>query len=229
MKQLISSIVGSVRKRARRRRARIFLDSFELRPETKILDVGSENGSNIAALLHGASVTPKNVHIADISEDAVRRGHESFGFVPVVIPESGRLPFDDGFFDVVYCSSVIEHVTVPKSEIWSVRDGSLFRAQARIRQKEFAREIARLGRGYFVQTPCRSFPVESHTWLPFVGYLPRRILVPLLKFTNRWWVKKTNPDWNLLTEPEMQLLFPGAQIVREKFLGLTKSIMAIKR
>ena len=48
------------------------------------------------------------------------------------------LPFADGEFELVYCSSVIEHV--PPA-----------------RRAAFAREIRRVGRGWFVQTPaCRS-------------------------------------------------------------------------
>jgi SAM-dependent methyltransferase len=224
----MKNVVDSVRVSTRAKRARIFLEHFELRSDSKILDVGSENGANIASLLEGTCVAPANVYIADISEDAVKEGLERFGFQPVSIPESGPLPFDDGYFDVVYCSSVIEHVTVPKNVVWSLREGARFRKMAWERQREFAGEIARLGKAYFVQTPCRSFPVESHAWLPMVSFLPRRALVPLLGVTNRFWVKKTSPDWNLLSEAEMRALFPDAQIVRETFCGLTKSIMAIR-
>lgn len=225
---MISRIVRSLQKRARAKRAGIFRRSCKLTTDTRILDIGSEDGTNIAQLLQGTAVVPANVYIADISEAAVRIGMERYGFQPVVIPESGRLPFEDRFFDVVYCSSVIEHVTVPKALVWEIRDGQSFSRHAWNRQQEFAGEIQRLGRTYFVQTPNRLFPVESHTWLPFVGYLPRRLLVPLLKLSNRVWPKKTAPDWNLLSAPEMARLFPDATIVQERFLGLCKSIMAVK-
>lgn len=224
----IVQAVNGFRARARAGRASVFRRHFRLGPDSRVLDIGSENGTAIAAVLQGAGVAPGNVYIADIDREAVEGGHRLYGFSPVVIPESGRLPFDDGFFDVIYCSSVIEHVTVPKADVWAVRSGREFRRIADERQTEFAREIRRLGRGYFVQTPNRWFPIESHTWLPFVGYLPRHLLVLLLALTNRFWIKRTAPDWRLLSTREMRRLFPEARIVRERVWGMTKSIMAIK-
>lgn len=229
MRQIVLNAVTQVRTRARQKRAAIFRRCFPLDPKTKILDVGSEDGSNIAMLLRATPVKPGNVYIAYISEAAVKRGHDRYGFVPVPIPETGRLPFEDSYFDIVYCSSVIEHVTLPKADIWAMRSGRDFRERAWERQREFAREIARLGKAYFVQTPNKWFPIESHTWLPFVGYLPRNLLVPLIGVTNRVWIKRTSPDWSLLSVADMQRLFPEAEIIREEFLGLTKSLMAIKR
>lgn len=224
----IAQAVDVFRARARAGRASVFRNHFRLGPDSKVLDIGSEDGTSIAAVLQGVGVPPGNIYIADIDRDQVVRGHELFGFTPVVIPEFGHLPFEDGFFDVVYCSSVIEHVTLPKSEVWAVASGREFRRISDERQAEFAREIRRLGRGYFVQTPDRWFPIESHTWLPLVGYLPRRVLLPLLRFSNRTWVKQTSPDWRLLGTRQMQQLFPDARIVPERVWGITKSIMAIK-
>ncbi len=221
-------VVRALSRRARAHRAEIFRRNFALGPRTRILDLGSENGSFIHSVLQGTPVEPSNVYIADIQGPAIAEGAARFGFNPVLVDESGPLPFDDGFFDVVHCSSVIEHVTVSKDEVWSLRSGDVFRRQASVHQHEIAREIARLGRQYFVQTPCRSFPVESHTWLPGLGWLPRPVLIPTLRLTNRLWIKKTSPDWRLLNGNEMAELFPDARIVAERALGMTKSIMAVK-
>jgi len=229
MGNTIKRVVTALRRQARAKRARVFRSNFNITAAMRILDIGSEDGSSIATVLNSTGAHPKHVYIADIDADMVKKGEQQFGFVPVVIPESGRLPFDDGFFDIVYCSSVIEHVTVPKAEVWSITDDEKFRSRARQRQLVFAQEIRRLGKRYFVQTPNKWFPVESHTWLPFVGYLSRSWQLRVLSFSNRYWVKRTNPDWYLLTAAELRALFPDAVIEHEKFLGLTKSLMAIKR
>lgn len=140
----------------------------------------------------------------------------------------GGVKFPDKYFDIVYCSSVIEHTTVEKSKIWDYQNGKEFKLESWKKQKLFAEEIVRLGKQYFVQTPSKTFPIESHTWLPFFGYLPREILLPLLKISNKYWVKAAPPDFNLLGFKEMKMLFPEAEIVSENKIGFTKSIMAIK-
>jgi hypothetical protein len=214
--------------RARRRRAGLFREIFGLDPATRILDLGSEWGANIRVVLDGTPVRPENTFIADINPQALERGRQSYGFVPVLVGPSGKLPFPDGYFDIVYCSSVIEHVTIPKDQVWTLRSGRTFRRLSLAHQREFAREIQRVGRQFFVQTPYRWFVLESHSWLPLAAFLPRRLLLPLLKFAARFWPKSTNPDWCLLDRRELRSMFEGAEIREEKWLGLTKSIMAVK-
>lgn len=213
---------------ARYKRAEIFRQNFTLSANTKILDLGSETGSNINSILANSSVRAENVFIADISAAAVERGRELYGFNPILLDETGKLPFADDFFDIVYCSSVIEHVTISKAEVWQPFSDKDFALKSFARQREFAAEIRRVGKQYFVQTPDKYFPIESHSWLPFVNLLPRRVLIPLLQTTNKFWVKQTEPDFNLFNFAEMQAMFPDAKIVRERKFGLTKSLMAIK-
>lgn len=223
------TVLARFRARSRQRRARMFLSNFDLTPETRILDLGGWNGAHIHAVLENSSVLPTNIYVADINETAVNEAAMHYGFVPIVIPEAGRLPFSDKFFDIVFCSSVIEHVTVPKEIVWTLVSGRDFRDAAQHRQREFADEIRRLGKGYFVQVPYRWFPIETHSWLPFVSYLPRRFQVPLLRFTNRFWIKQTMPDFYLPTMGDMKRYFPDASILKERVLGVTKSLIACQR
>jgi hypothetical protein len=68
------------------------------------------------------------------------------------------LPFADGSFDYVVSNAVIEHVGGP--------------AQANSMISE-SRRVAR--RGVFHTTPWRWAPVEVHTQLPLLHWLPRRV------------------------------------------------------
>jgi SAM-dependent methyltransferase len=214
--------------RARDRRAEVFRQQFIVDANTKVLDLGSEAGHHIRNVLRQSNIESKNVYIADIDPAAVAEGNRLYGFTPVVIDESGALPFPDKFFDVVHCSSVIEHVTVPKSRVWTLHSGEEFRRLSNEAQSNVAREIERVGKQYFVQTPNKWFPIESHSWLPFIGWLPRPLLIRVLRLTNKFWVKKTSPDWNLLDASALARLFEDATVISERSLGMVKSVTALK-
>ena len=224
----ISKLALQFSQNARRKRAELFRQWFSVDKETRILDIGSEDGTNIFNVLEGVEYEPANVFIADIDVASVQQGRLKYGFNGVTIEETGSLPFKSGAFDIIYCSSVIEHVTVKHDQIWNYTNGREFRSVALEHQRLFANEIRRVGRNYFVQTPAAGFPIESHTWLPLVGYLPREALLPTMKVANRVWPKASIPDFNLLNEKDLAEMFPDASILKESVLGFTKSLMAIK-
>ena len=125
--------------------------------------------------------------------------------------------FDNQSFDIVFSNSVIEHV------------GNFDR------QRQMAKEIRRIGKRYWVQTPYKHFPIEPHFVFPFFQYLP----YPLRIFAAQHWPfsfakrQKRDPrsDVNsiwLLNNLQMVALFEDAAIHREKLLGITKSLIAYK-
>jgi hypothetical protein len=124
----------------------------------------------------------------------------------------------DRSFDVVFSNSVIEHV------------GDLER------QRQFARECMRCGWGYYVQTPNKWFPVDPHTLLPFAHWLPKRAFNALMKISPRFLIARPSPaemedlvNMRLLSKSDLQELFPGAEIIEERFLGITKSLIAVSK
>jgi SAM-dependent methyltransferase len=114
------------------------------------------------------------------------------------------LPFADDEFDLVYCSSVIEHVPPP-------------------RRATFATELRRVGRGWFVQTPAYSFPIEPHALLPFAHWLPPAVRRP-------YWRLGAAGEWeqiSLLRRREMERLF-GAPALSERLGPLVKSWVCVR-
>jgi SAM-dependent methyltransferase len=113
------------------------------------------------------------------------------------------LPFAEDEFDLVYSSSVIEHV--PPA-----------------RRKAFASEVRRVGRGWFVQTPALSFPIEPHSLLPFAHWLPVALRRPYWRFgvAGDW------EDISLLSLREMEALFGSA--VPERIGPLVKSWVCVR-
>jgi SAM-dependent methyltransferase len=118
-----------------------------------------------------------------------------------------RLPFDDGAFDLVHSSSVVEHIPAG-------------------RRRAYADEIRRVGRGWWVQTPAFSFPLEPHALLPAAHWLPEALRRPYwrLGVAGAW-----EPELRLLRRGEVERLLPGSEIVAERVGPLTKSWIAVRR
>jgi hypothetical protein len=224
MYSLIRSYAYRKREQWHSQRAELFLELMRPPMGASVLDLGGQDGEFMQRVRARADV---RVTIADIGDAALARAREH-GFRTVTLEEGKPLPFADGEFDFVFCNSVIEHVTLPKEDCISKRFANREWVAASLRSQEaFARELRRVGRRYFVQTPHRAFPIEAHTWLPFVGWLPHDATARLVRFTDRVWVKHCSyVDWNLLGEREMRRLFPDARIYVERALGLPKSLVA---
>jgi SAM-dependent methyltransferase len=115
-----------------------------------------------------------------------------------------RLPFADGEFDLAYCNSVIEHIQAA-------------------RRPAFAAELRRVARGWYVQTPARSFPIEPHSLLPGAQWLP-------VALRRRYWRLGATGAWEevaLLRRGELEALFGVAE--PERFGPLTKSWISVRR
>lgn len=225
MKQALKQYALGASRKARQRRAELFKRLFAPTEDNRILDLGGGDGSHIA------SIVPfrQNVWVADILPRNLEKAKEKYGFNTVLVKEDEPLPFPDQYFDIVFCSSVIEHVTIPKAEIYTCTSEREFVKRALESQRRFASEIRRLGKRYYVQTPHRYFLIETHTWLPLpFGLMPRPLLLRLTPFLNQYWIKTFEPDWHLLTPRQMRELFPDAKILIERWYGLPKSIIAYK-
>lgn len=190
--------------RWRRRRYELFVDACEVRPTDRIVDVGAGWG----ALLERFNTTNPIVAV-----DLNPQPSEWLDSPNVTVQQADgtQLPFADGEFDVAFSNSVIEHVP---PEL----------------QARFAAEIGRVAKRYFVQTPNRWFPIEPHYQLPLFQFLPRRARMALnSRFSLGWQPRGQWEEITLLSARDLRRLFPDAEIRRERLLGLTKSLIAVRR
>ena len=111
--------------------------------------------------------------------------------------DARKMPFPDNSFDFVFSSAVIEHV--------GSRDCQL----------AFLRECFRVARKWvFVTTPNRWFPVEMHTTLPLLHWLPMRWHRKIIRSLG-FEALSREENLNLLDEKSLRRLL--AQIDGEHF------------
>ena len=92
-------------------------------------------------------------------------------------------------------------------------------------QRAFVAELCRVGRRVFVTTPNRWFPVEHHTGLPLLHFLPGPIFRCLLRFTPfSYWSHEAH--LRILTARELGALFPATRSVRVEHAGVGVGIFA---
>ncbi len=186
----LARVAAPLAARARARRHEHFFVLTRLAPGARVLDVGcGEIG--LRALEPELDITG-----VDLDE----RPHYPGAFVRADAADG--LPFADGEFDLVYCSSVIEHV--PPA-----------------RRAAFAAEVRRVGRGWFVQTPALSFPIEPHSLLPGAHWIPGRVRRP-------YWRLGATGGWeeiSLLSRAEVESLFGRAR--PERIGPLVKSWVCV--
>jgi hypothetical protein len=122
-------------------------------------------------------------------------------------------------FDLVYSNSVLEHV------------GGHYRRQ------QFAEAARALASHMWIQTPYRYFPIEPHWLFPGFQWLPvaarTRVMRhwPLGNYTGTFSsadAVKHVLNVELISQAELTSYFPDAEIWRETFFGLTKSLVATK-
>jgi SAM-dependent methyltransferase len=177
--------------RARSRRHAHFFALTRLAAGARVLDVGC-GGIGLRALEPDLEITG-----VDLAERPDYPG-------PFVRADAAAgLPFAENEFDLVYCSSVIEHV--PPA-----------------RRGAFATEIRRVGRGWLVQTPAWSFPIEPHSLLPVAHWLP-------VSLRRHYWRLGAARGWEeiaLLRRAEMEELFGPA--LAERIGPLVKSWVCVR-
>ncbi len=196
--------------RSRERRFGMFMATMKPTPADRILDVGVTDLTTRASNFFEARY-PWPDSIVAIAPGPVPAFRATFPHVAFVRADGRDLPFADGEFDIGFSNAVIEHVGTRED------------------QRRFVAEITRTCRRAFVCTPNSRFPVDPHTLLPFVHWLPRRLRHPLLRMTgNGLWA--TEEMLNPLSESALLALYPRdvpVRLIRQRMFGLTSVLIAV--
>jgi SAM-dependent methyltransferase len=198
-------VVDAVSLRSRRRKLRLLFDELRPTAATSIVDVGvDEVGFGAAGGQRGCSTHnfleelypwPARITAVGLHDGASFRSR--YPGVRYVRADACELPFADGAFEVYFSNAVIEHVG------------------DRARQRAFVEEAVRVADRVFITTPNRWFPIELHTGLPLVHWLPQAAAARAYRLARRPWAAENR----LLGSGDLRGLFPVP--VRIVNLGLT--------
>jgi hypothetical protein len=163
-----------------------FIEIVQPRQHETILDIGvtSDRVYDFSNYLeawypHKSQITAAGIDDASFLE-------QLYPGVTFLKADGRNLPFADNAFDVVHSSAVLEHV------------GS------RENQMQFVRELTRVARrAVFMTTPNRWFPVEVHTVLPLVHWLPAEWFRAILRRLGHDLLSREE-NLNLLTAADLR-------------------------
>ena len=199
------TLADAVSLRSRRRKLRLFLEEMRPTDATTVVDVGADEVGFGGAGGQGGCATHNFFEELYVWPERITAVglHDGVGFrerypqVAYVQGDGCALPFSDGEFDLYFSNAVIEHV--------GDRD----------RQQAFVQEALRVAGRVFLTTPNRWFPLEVHTRLPLVHWLPQGAATRAYDLARKPWAKENH----LLGPAELRALFPRP--VRIVNLGLT--------
>jgi ubiquinone/menaquinone biosynthesis C-methylase UbiE len=158
-----------------------FMSDTDVAAGERILDVGVTSDRSYEASNYLEAWYPHKNMVTAVGIDDASFLCAQYPGMRFLMADGLQLPFRDQAFDVVHSSAVIEHV------------GSL------ARQSAFVAECCRVARrAVFITTPNRWFPVEFHTVLPLVHWLPIEIFRTLMRRTGRAFFAEEH-NLNLMT------------------------------
>ena len=108
----------------------------------------------------------------------------------------GEFPFNDNEFSVAFSNAVVEHVGGFEKQL------------------KFINEMYRVGRQLYFTTPAREFPLEMHTNLPLIHWLPKQIFNRVVILVGKGWA--AGDYMNLLTKSKLVELMRASHVTEYK-------------
>ena len=153
----------------RKRKYQYFIEQLHPDENTQILDVGFTEDDAYPGVNFLEKNYPYKKNITALGIEDAPQFKKNFPEVRVISYDGSHFPFKNREFDIAWSNAVIEHVG----------DHG--------RQLLFLSELLRTSKNIFITTPNRWFPIEVHTRLPFLQYLPKKYFDKILKLIGKGW------------------------------------------
>jgi ubiquinone/menaquinone biosynthesis C-methylase UbiE len=172
--------------RVRKQMFSIFMEALVPTIGDAVLDIGVTSDQTYVWSNYFEALYPWKDRITAAGIDDARFLEDCYPGLRFVVADGRDLPFADRSFDLVHSAAVLEHV------------GS-FENQARM-----VAECLRVARrGVCLTTPNRWFPIEFHTQLPLVHWLPKPACRAVFRRLGLGFFAEEG-NLNLMTERELR-------------------------
>ncbi len=187
---------------ARKRIFDFFMQVMRPSSETNVLDIGVTSDVSFRESNFFEQFYPfKDRLICIGTENATSLEQLYLGIRFRHVQPGQPLPFSDKQFDIAFSNAVVEHVGGVQG------------------QCAFITEACRVARRVFIATPNRWFPIEHHTGVPLLHYLPKLLYRHLVSQTPlEYWAHEEH--LNLLNKREFTKLFPIEYPIRVQRIGI---------
>ena len=211
---LLDKLLNKILLENRERILNIFFNEINYNDEISLLDIGTTANidKNHNLILQK---TLKNKNIVCLSnQDCSILQKRNKNIKNVIIGDGRNTMLQNNSFDIAHSNATIEHVGSFESQV------------------SFVREMLRISKeSAFIQTPNKFFPIDFHTVLPFVHWLPKKIHRKILKFLKLDFYSKEE-NLNLLTIKELKkiceiLNIKKYKILKYKLFFLTSNLILV--
>ena len=191
-----------------------FIHSTEYNDNQSLLDIGTtpslDSEQNVIL-----EKTKNNKNITCLSDQDCSILEKKYPNIKdFIIGDGTNTDFKDMSFDIVHSNATLEHVGSYNNQI------------------AFVKEASRISKNHvFIQTPNRFYPIDFHTNLPLVHWLPKKIHRKILKFIGLNFYS-TEENLNLLSESNLidickKLDIKKFKIIKHKLLFMTSNLILV--
>ena len=142
------------------------IGSFE---DPSILDVGPADEEYSPLDNYFEKKYPNQGHITVLSLRPLRKFPKRYPEIKAVSYKGGRFPFVSKQFSIAISNAVIEHVGGYEAQL------------------TFVNEMIRVGQQIYFTTPAKEFPIEIHTNLPIIHWLPKHMFDWIVSLIGKGW------------------------------------------
>tara|TARA_B100000900_G_scaffold49902_1_gene36886 strand:- start:4090 stop:4788 length:699 start_codon:yes stop_codon:yes gene_type:complete len=213
-KSFLYKIFQKITLKARNEFFNLFLVNSNYSKDKSIIDIGSTPSLEKEQNIFLENIKD-NQNVTCLSNQDCRILKKKYKNIKnILIGNAKNTMLENDSFDIVHSNATIEHVGSFENQV------------------SFVKEMFRISNeSIFIQTPNRFYPLDFHTILPFIHWLPKKIHRKILKLMNLDFYSKEE-NLNLLSIKDLKkickiLNVKKYKIIKHKLFFLTSNLILV--